>query len=138
MSDLSPVVEVDDEYFSMEAREYGKQVGEEALAEAAGFTRDQLEREYADAVAIAAYYTKLESRISAVPRMSFDAIRQALLQIRADELLDQAASVEEQGGSVSNFVTVRTAPLLTLLSRCMLMVGGVTSEAEQVHRRRTG
>lgn len=104
------------------AREYGESVREDALAEARRFSREELEREYADAVSHAAYYAKIESSLSAVPRMSYDAIRQALAEIRADELLDQAARVEEEGGTVSNHVTVKTHPLLVLLSRCKLIV----------------
>lgn len=129
------MIGINDE-IAMEARRYGQSIGEEALAEAAGFTREQLEREYSEAVAMAAYYAKLESRISAVPRMCFDSIRQALLSIRADELLDQAQRAEAEGWPLSKHVTVRTTPLLTLLSRCMLMVGNTTESEEQVPRRR--
>lgn len=129
------MIGINDE-IAMEARRYGQSIGEEALAEAAGFTREELERNYSEAVAMAAYYTKLESRISAVPRMCFDSIRQALLSIRADELLDQAQQAEAEGWPLSKHVTVRTAPLLTLLSRCMLMVGNTTEAEEQVHRLR--
>ena len=129
------MIGINDE-ISMEARRYGESIGQEALAEAAGFTRDELEQNYAEAVAMAAYYTKLESRISAVPRMCFDSIRQALLSIRADELLDQAQRAEAEGWPLSKHVTVRTAPLLTLLSRCMLMVGSTTVAEEQVPHHR--
>lgn len=128
------MIGINDE-IAMEARRYGESIGQEALEEAAGFTRAELEKQYAEAVAMAAYYTKLESRISAVPRMCFDSIRQALLSIRADELLDQAERAEAEGWPLSKHVTVRTAPLLTLLSRCMLMVGN-TTEAEKVPRHR--
>lgn len=128
------MIGINDE-IAMEARRYGESIGQEALEEAAGFTRAELEKQYAEAVAMAAYYTKLESRISAVPRMCFDSIRQALLSIRADELLDQAERAEAEGWPLSKHVTVRTAPLLTLLSRCMLMVGN-TTEAEKGSRHR--
>lgn len=105
------------------AREHGDSIWGIALAEAKELDREQLEKWYADAVALNAYYSRIEARLSAVPRMSFDAIREALLQIRADELLEQAAAVEAEGGTLSNHVTVKTHPLLVLLSRCSQMVG---------------
>jgi len=114
---------VSTEEFYAKAREHGDSIWGIALEEAKDTDREQLERWYADAVALNAYYSRIEAKLSAVPRLSFDAIRQALLQIRADELLAQAAAVEAEGGTLSNHVTVRTVPLLTLLSRCAQIVG---------------
>ena len=116
-------MQVGTEEFYAKAREHGDSVWQVALEEAKNTEREQLEKWYADAVALNAYYSRIEAKLSAVPRMSFDAIRAALLQIRADELLEQAAAVEAEGGTLSNHVTVKTHPLLVLLSRCSQMVG---------------
>lgn len=123
-----------DEFYE-QARKHGDSIWGIALEEAKYTDKDQLDRLYADAVALNAYYSRIESRLSAGPRLSFDAIRQALREIRADDLLAQASAVEAEGGTLSNHVTVKTRPLLVLLSRCSHMVGSepVISEEKAPH-----
>lgn len=110
------------EEFYAKAREHGDSIWGIALEEAKDTDKEQLEKWYADAVALNAYYSRVEAKLSVLPRLSYDAIREALRDIRASELLSQAAAVEDQGGQLNNHVTVKTRPLLVLLSRCSQMV----------------
>lgn len=116
------------EEFYAKAREHGDSIWGVALEEAKDTDREQLEKWYADAVALNAYYSRVEAKLSVLPRLSYDAIREALRDIRADELLTQAAFVETEGGKLSNHVTVKTRPLLTLLGRCVQLVDSISEE----------
>lgn len=110
------------------AQEYANSVIELALAEAKNAEREELEKMYAGAVSLNAYYTRIEAKLSALPRLSYDVLRQSLRDIQAQELLSQAAMVEDQGGQLSNHVTVKTRPLLTLLDRCLQIVESISEE----------
>jgi len=116
------------EEFYAKAREHGDSIWGVALEEAKDTDKEQLEKWYADAVALNAYYSRVEAKLSVLPRLSYDAIREALRDIRASELLSQAEAVEDQGGQLSNHVTVKTRPLLTLLTRCVQLVDSISEE----------
>tara|TARA_R110000772_G_scaffold58_4_gene401 strand:- start:484 stop:840 length:357 start_codon:yes stop_codon:yes gene_type:complete len=114
--------QVVDEYYE-EARQKGEVANVNAMEEAASIEDIKLLRAlYADAIALNAYYVFLESRLSTMPRLSFDAIRDALREIKAEELMYNANLAKESGFDLNTTVAVKTKPLLTLLSRCHSMV----------------
>lgn len=116
---MSQVVE---EYYE-EARQKGEVAHVNAMEETADIGDVKLLRAlYADAMALNAYYVFLESRLSTMPRLSFDSIRDALREIKAEELMYNANLAKESGFSLNEVVSVKTKPLLTILARCHSMV----------------
>lgn len=105
-----------------EARQYAEQERQLAIEEAEKLDIQQLRKEYVDLMAMVAYYTKLERSLSATPRLQFDALRKALNDIDADEILHQAALAEEDGVPLGQYARVKAKPLITLLTRVSAML----------------
>lgn len=100
-----------------EAREYAE--GERKLAQEGVMQVDikDLRREYIDLMAMVAYYTRIEQAMSATPRLHFDALKKAMKDIKADELLHQADLAAEEGTPIAGTARVQAKPLLEILSR---------------------
>lgn len=105
-----------------EARQYAEQERQSAMEESKKLDIEQLRKEYVDLMAMVAYYTKLERSLSATPRLQFDALRKALNDIDADEILHQAALAEEDGVPLGQYARVKARPLITLLTRVSAML----------------
>lgn len=105
------------------ARVYSQEEAVLARQEVKKMSAQELEDAYVDMVGMVAYYTKLESHLSAKPRMHFDALKQAMKELEADKLLDQAAQAAEQGVEISGTCRVKSKPLLSLLQRVNAILG---------------
>lgn len=105
-----------------EARQYAEQERQSAMEESKKLDIEQLRKEYVDLMAMVAYYTKLERSLSATPRLQFDALRQALKDIDAEDILHQAALAEEDGIPLGQYARVKARPLITLLTRVSAML----------------
>lgn len=105
-----------------EAREYAE--GERKLAQEGVMQMDihALRREYIDLMAMVAYYTRIEQALSATPRLHFDALKKAMKDIMADEMLHQADLAAEDGTPIAGTARVPAKPLLEILSRLKAML----------------
>lgn len=105
-----------------EAREYAE--GERRVAQEGVMQLDiqALRREYIDLMAMVAYYTRLEQAMSATPRLHFDALKKAMKDIKADEMLHQADVAAEDGMPIAGTARVPAKPLLEILSRLKAML----------------
>lgn len=104
------------------AREYAAAEREKIVDQVDGMHIDQLKAEYIAAMEMVAYYTKLEQITSATPRYQFDSLRAALVDIGADEILNQATQASEEGFPLAQYCRVKAKPLLNILSRVKLIV----------------
>ena len=82
---------INDEMYE-KAREYGESVGKDALEEARRFSREELEREYANAVSHAAYYAKIESNYCFFEKVTKNFLY--LLPKRRQRIFDLSISIE--------------------------------------------
>jgi hypothetical protein len=105
-----------------DAREYAE--GERRVAQEGVMQLDipALRREYIDLMAMVAYYTRIEQAMSATPRLHFDALRKAMTDIKADEMLRQADVAAEDGMPIAGTARVPAKPLLEILSRLKAML----------------
>lgn len=84
---------------------------------------EDLREELLDAIGRVAYYTKIEAALSAKPRLHYDAMREAYIQLGAENLLAQAEHAIDQGVEISGTVTVKSKPLINLLNRVRSILG---------------
>jgi hypothetical protein len=82
-----------------------------------------LKKEYVELIGLVAYYTKLEATMSAMPRLHYDAIKQAMKELGAEKLVQQAEIAAEQGVEISGLARVPAKPLLNLLIRVNSILG---------------
>lgn len=98
------------------ARAYAAEAERQAKEQVWGLKVETLQAEYVSLTAMVAYYTKIE-REMARPRFHMDAIRKLLVQIKAEEILQQAELADEQGVEISGDARVPAKPFLALLER---------------------
>lgn len=103
------------------ANAYAAEAETQAKETVDSMSLEQLRAEYVALTAMNAYYTKMEV-VRAQPRFHRDAIKEALVDIKADELLRQAEVAHEQGVEISGSARVPAKPLLSLLSILRQMV----------------
>lgn len=108
--------------FIQEAGDKGEYAFKVALAEAENMQPEELRTAYAEAIALVEYYSTMERRTSANPRLHFDAIRRCLKEMKAENILRQADDAEDQGIELSRNCMVPTRPLLDLIRRLMTLM----------------
>lgn len=103
------------------AREYAAEAEAEAKKHVGEMSLEELRTEYVALTAMAAYYTKMEV-VMAQPRFHTEAIKELLIDMKAQEILHQAEIAQEQGVKISGTARVPTQPLLALLARLQQLV----------------
>lgn len=107
-------------YIYDSARLYAHEAEEQAKAQVNDMTLETLRKEYIGLTGLVAYYTKVEREMTK-PRLHLDAIKALLVKLKAEEVLQQYETAEQDGIPVGNYARVPTKPLIDLLSRLQQM-----------------